>query len=63
MVEFLMVALLCAMVILLIVIAGLVADNNRISREIHAKNIEVTISPSRCRMGRLNLCGMLPPTK
>ena len=41
MTEFLMVALLCAMVILLVVIAGLVADNNRISREVHAKNIEV----------------------
>ncbi len=41
MVEFLMVALLSAMVILLIVIAGLVAENNRISREVHAKNIEV----------------------
>ena len=41
MVEFLMVTLLSAMVILLIVIAGLVADNNRISREVHEKNIEV----------------------
>ena len=41
MVEFFMCAILSAMVILLVVIAGLVADNNRISREIHAKNIEV----------------------
>lgn len=41
MVEFLMIALLSAMVMLLIVIAGLVADNNRISREVHEKNIEV----------------------
>jgi len=41
MVEFLMVALLCAMTILLVVIAGLVCENNRISREIFDKNIEV----------------------
>lgn len=41
MVEFLMIALLAAMVILLVVIAGLVSENNRISREVHAKNIEV----------------------
>lgn len=41
MVEFMMIALLCAMVILLVVIAGLVAENNRVSREIFDKNIEV----------------------
>lgn len=41
MVEFLMVSLLCAMVILLVVIAGLVSENNRISRDVFDKNIEV----------------------
>jgi hypothetical protein len=41
MVEFFMCALLSAMVILLVVIVALVSDNNRIAREVHAKNIEV----------------------
>lgn len=41
MIEFFMCALLSAMVILLVVIVALVADNNRITREVHAKNIEV----------------------
>lgn len=41
MVEFMMIALLSAMTILMVVIVALVSTNNRISREIHAKNVEV----------------------
>lgn len=41
MVEFMMIALLSAMTLLMVVIVALVSTNNRISREIHAKNIEV----------------------
>lgn len=41
MIEFMMIALLSAMTILMVVIVALVSTNNRISREIHAKNVEV----------------------
>lgn len=41
MIEFMMIALLSAMTMLMVVIVALVSTNNRISREIHAKNVEV----------------------